>query len=63
MQSRDRRDVEQRSRAEVGHLQDVRDADGHLLFRISECGFIQVRPRRGQPVLVDIFKFVRSRRS
>lgn len=56
------RPEQQRPRGEVGKLKDVRDPNGHLLFRVSDCGMIQVRRGREKPQIVNIFDHISRRR-
>ncbi len=53
---------EQPPRPDLGTFKDVRDANGHLVCRVSEKGFVQVRARSGgKPQLFNIFDHLQRR--
>lgn len=43
-------------------FQDVRDPAGKLLFRVADCGIIEVRQGGRDPVLVDIWRYLIPKR-
>lgn len=39
-------------------FREVRDQRGRLLLRISRCGVIEVKPKHGEKVLVNVWEYL-----
>lgn len=49
---------EEEKREDRLQFREVRDAAGRLLFRISHVGVIEVKPKGGPKVLVNIYEYL-----